>query len=244
MLSRKVFMAIGAAASIPFSIIAEKVEVSEVTVDQLAHQSARTATPFDMKILQSKSLIESYPLGLKEDAPMVFIYGPRPNSIAKRSLEPNSTDHPASPEAVSKKPNRPANETTVDMTPAKCTSTVCYSGSFQPPDKPDCDVIVAAQLYNSTGSLTAYPEFVYVTYGTCAVVFQNPTKNSNFALQYNWALLGNIIIDLEGRCFRKDSESIGGACRFDHYLSYHFKNVISLQRIFPDKDASKKSSKD
>jgi len=123
----------------------------------------------------------------------------------------------------------------VDLTPADCTSQVCYSGSFQGPSKTDCDVIVAAQLYNSTGSLTSAPgTYVLVYSGTCAVVFQNPIGKPQYiyTLDYNWASLGKIMVNLQKKCTSNpESLSIGGACKIDHYLKYNFRNVlISLQR--------------
>ncbi|KAA1130867.1 hypothetical protein PGTUg99_027255 [Puccinia graminis f. sp. tritici] len=59
----------------------------------------------------------------------------------------------------------------LDLTPSKCNSKVCYSGSFGGPKKTDCDAIVDAQLYHSVGSLTVKPgNFVLVYAGTCVVV--------------------------------------------------------------------------
>lgn len=150
-------------------------------------------------------------------------------SLAKRGSPPTSP--------VNKGPR-------VDLTPAECTSQLCYSGSFQGPNKTDCDVVVAAQLYNSTGSLTSAPgTYVIVYSGTCAVVFQNPIGKPEYiyTFDYNWASLGKIMLDLQKKCiFNPESLSIGGACKIDHYLKYNFRNVlISLQRY--DEDGKKNS---
>ncbi|KAI7947112.1 hypothetical protein MJO29_011639 [Puccinia striiformis f. sp. tritici] len=122
----------------------------------------------------------------------------------------------------------------IDLTPAKCTSQVCYSGSYGGPEKTDCDVIVAAQMYNSTGSLVAPAgHYVLVSYGSCTVIFQHPMGKPKYnqVLQYNWAKLGSIILDLQKKCLKPDDQSIGGACKIARYGQYKFHNVvISLQR--------------
>lgn len=126
--------------------------------------------------------------------------------------------------------------TIIDLTPSTCTRQVCYIGSFQPPKLSDCNAIVEAQLYNSTGNLRAFPgTFVYVTAGTCAVVFQNPKANANYTLDYNWAKLGLNIQNIEKKCFQPSQESIGGICEIKSYLNYTLDNVgISVQRIVND----------
>lgn len=43
--------------------------------------------------------------------------------------------------------------------------------------------------------------------------------------QYNWASLGKVMLGLIKKCKMSQGESIGGACKIDHYLSYHFHNV-------------------
>lgn len=130
----------------------------------------------------------------------------------------------------------PIKPTLIDMTPSECTSRVCYPGSYEAPEKTDCDIIIAAQLYNSTGSLSVQPGYMaVVSAGTCAVAFQNPwIAGTNYTMQYNWASLGKIAQDIVSPCFQPDNQSIGGACEISHYLKYNFKNlVISLQRYIP-----------
>jgi len=132
-------------------------------------------------------------------------------------------------------PTPPITGTRVDLTPSQCTSQACYPGSYEAPDMRDCQVIIAAQLYNSTGSLTAQPGQTVIVYSkTCVVAFQNPIGKKSrpqYTLDYNWASLGNIMLNLIKRCKMSQGESIGGACKIDHYLTYHFHNVlISLQR--------------
>nr|CAI96536.1 rust transferred protein [Uromyces striatus] len=125
--------------------------------------------------------------------------------------------------------------TTVDLTPAKLKSS-CYLGTFQAPLLEDCEVVIRAQLYNSTGSLQASPgDYVFVSYGTCATVFQNP-QNSNYTIQYNWAELGYLGGKLAGRCLLPEDHSMGGTAVFDTYLGHTYPDVIiSLQR-FDDRD--------
>ncbi|KAA1113561.1 hypothetical protein PGT21_033551 [Puccinia graminis f. sp. tritici] len=128
----------------------------------------------------------------------------------------------------------------LDMTPSTCTSQVCYPGSFEGPKKTDCDVVVDAQLYHSVGSLRSKPgQYVLVYSGTCVVVFQHPMgKGDNkFVLEYNWANLGKIMVDIQKQCDKPESLSIGGVCKIEHYLKYTFENVlISLQRyVAPEK---------
>jgi len=122
----------------------------------------------------------------------------------------------------------------IDLTPAKCSNSTCYPGTFQPPSLEDCEVVIQAQLYNSTGSLQASPgTWVFVSYGTCATVFQNP-EESGYTLQYNWAELGAQAGTIAGRCMLDEHEysSMGGVCVFEKYLKYKFEGVmISLQRF-------------
>ncbi|KAG0142152.1 hypothetical protein CROQUDRAFT_50669 [Cronartium quercuum f. sp. fusiforme G11] len=120
---------------------------------------------------------------------------------------------------------------TIDLTPADYTSLQCYPGAFERPLKADCDKVWVAQLYNSTGSLTAFPgTMVYVNAGTCAVVFQNPQKISP-TLQFNWAKLGKVGQTIANECFPPKNNSIGGVGIFAHYLEYRLDDVlISVQK--------------
>ncbi|KAH9816864.1 secreted protein [Melampsora americana] len=124
-----------------------------------------------------------------------------------------------------------SNLTTIDLTPADCEDTQCYPGAFDRPNMTDCDVVWAAQLYNSTGSLTAFPgTFVYVYSGTCAVVFQNP-QNQGYALQFNWAKLGAVGVKIARRCLTPKVNAIGGICQYHKYLAWDLKDVlISVQK--------------
>lgn len=184
--------------------------------------------PLSLQSLFSDSKMvvhENYPLGDPNAEQKTFVTVYKPNSfssgvpLAKRDSTPSTS---------------PIIGTRVDLTPSECTSQACYPGSYQAPDMKDCQVIVAAQLYNSTGSLTAAPgRYVIVHSNTCVVVFQNPiTKHRpQYTLDYNWASLGKVMLGLIKKCKMSQGESIGGACKIDHYLSYHFHNVmISLQR--------------
>nr|CAI96535.1 rust transferred protein [Uromyces viciae-fabae] len=163
----------------------------------------------------------------------------------KRELDqdanPGHRRHKSEPEGV-----KPSNHTsaptpssppltTVDLTPAKL-NTACYPGTFQAPLLEDCEVVIRAQLYNSTGSLQVSPgDYVFVSYGTCATVFQNP-QYSKYSLQYNWAELGYVGGKLAGRCLLPEDHSMGGTAVFDTYLGRTYPDVIiSLQR-FDDRD--------
>ncbi|KAI7939408.1 hypothetical protein MJO29_014144, partial [Puccinia striiformis f. sp. tritici] len=123
-----------------------------------------------------------------------------------------------------------------DLTPAKCGHPTCYAGTFQKPSLEDCEMVIQAQLYNSTGSLEAAPgTWVFVSYGTCATVFQNPEEASS-TLQYNWAELGAQAGKIAGKCSLDEDKSMGGSCTFGKYLKYNFDNImITLQR-FDDRD--------
>ncbi|KNZ61449.1 hypothetical protein VP01_139g10 [Puccinia sorghi] len=115
----------------------------------------------------------------------------------------------------------------IDLTPAKCSNSTCYPGTFQPPALEDCEVVIQAQLYNSTGSLQASPgTWVFVSYGTCATVFQNPEESSH-TLQYNWAELGAQAGKIAGSCMLDEHEysTMGGACMFEKYLKYKFEGT-------------------
>ncbi|KAI7944371.1 hypothetical protein MJO28_011899 [Puccinia striiformis f. sp. tritici] len=176
-------------------------------------------TPLTLKSVHEsddKHLVQKYTLG-------------DPNLAAKTVVEVYATKSTGS--TLAKRESRsqsPDEERPIDLTPSTCTSQVCYSGSFQGPKKTDCDTIVAAQLYNSTGSLRAFPgTYVLVYSGTCVVVFQNPIGKPEYThtLDYNWAKLGTVILDLQKKCDKPDDLSIGGACKIDHYLKFNFKNV-------------------
>ena len=180
----------------------------------------------DDKHLVQKFILGDPNLSLKT---VVEVYATNPagSTLAKRDSPPQSP-----------KEDRP-----IDLTPSTCTSQVCYSGTFQIPQKTDCDAIVAAQLYNSTGSLRSFPGMYVLVYaGTCVVVFQNPIGKPEYThtLDYNWAKLGTVILDIQKKCNNPDDQSIGGACKIDHYLKFNFKNVlISLQRyVAPTKARS------
>lgn len=188
--------------------------------------------PLDMKTVQDKTIVQKFVIGNPHTKQQAFVKVFAPKNSADQ-LTRRDTNDTVIPSAV------------IDMTPAECTSQVCYSGSFQAPLKTDCDTVVAAQLYNSTGSLTAHPGYVvYVTAGTCAVVFQNPHMvGSNYTLQYNWAKLGTITQNIENACFKPEDQSIGGACKIAHYLKYNFHNlVISVQRLMPETNSAPTSS--
>ncbi|KAI9617525.1 hypothetical protein H4Q26_012822 [Puccinia striiformis f. sp. tritici PST-130] len=105
-------------------------------------------TPLTLKSVHEsddKHLVQKYTLG-------------DPNLAAKTVVEVYATKSTGS--TLAKRESRsqsPDEERPIDLTPSTCTSQVCYSGSFQGPKKTDCDTIVAAQLYNLTGSLRAFP---------------------------------------------------------------------------------------
>ncbi|EGG05657.1 uncharacterized protein MELLADRAFT_123524 [Melampsora larici-populina 98AG31] len=125
-----------------------------------------------------------------------------------------------------------SNLTTIDLTPADCEDTQCYpAGAFDKPNTTDCDLVWRAQLYNSTGSLTAFPgTFVYVFSGTCAVVFQNP-KDQGYAIQFNWAKLGAVGVKIAEKCLAPNTNAIGGICQYHKYLTWTFNDVlISVQK--------------
>ncbi|MBW0540813.1 hypothetical protein O181_080528 [Austropuccinia psidii MF-1] len=181
--------------------------------------------PLAISSIQDTQLLKSY--ALDDDSRVlveIFLVNSQAAKFAKRDQTSCKQKTP--------KTDPTQNYTVIDMTPASCTSQVCYAGSFQAPRKVDCDAIVAAQK-KSTGNLTAIPgTFVQVSSGTCAVVFQNPVASSTYAFQYAWTNLGIIAQALLTKCFQPEHQSIGGACVFDHYLQYQFENVlISLQRI-------------
>ncbi|KAI7944355.1 hypothetical protein MJO28_011883 [Puccinia striiformis f. sp. tritici] len=191
-------------------------------------------TPLTLKSVHEsddKHLVQKFILGdpklSAKTVVEVYATNPTGSTLAKRDSPPQS----------------PVEERPLDLTPSSCTSQVCYSGSFRGPLKTDCDTIVAAQLYNSTGSLRAFPgNYVLVYSGTCVVVFQNPISKPEYTytLDYNWAKLGTVILDIQKKCDKPDDQSIGGACKIDHYLKFNFKNVlISLQRyVAPAKAGS------
>ncbi|PLW24315.1 hypothetical protein PCANC_00928 [Puccinia coronata f. sp. avenae] len=180
----------------------------------------------------SSQLVQQYVLGdpTAIHKTYVQVFRSSTQSISSSLAKRNST------------PTSPLNDGRhIDLTPSECTSQVCYSGSFEKPNKTDCDTIVAAQLYNSTGSLTAFPgTYVLVYSGTCVVAFQHPMGKPeyNYTFDYNWASLGKIMVQLMKKCMSQpEAQSIGGACKIDHYLKWTFENVlISLQRyIEPEK---------
>ncbi|MBW0491554.1 hypothetical protein O181_031269 [Austropuccinia psidii MF-1] len=206
MLSSKFFLTFGAFVSLAFPAIT-------------AETSPDVITSISMKSFAPKNLVRHYQIGRDGQRVNVMVYSTS-DSLARRA-EPN--------------PNNTAPGTIkLDLTPARCTSKVCYPGAFNPPDEADCIRIIDAQLYNSTGSLNAKPgEQILVYTGTCAVIFQNPSHASGFTLQYNWASLGLIVQALLRKCFHRENQSIGGVCKFKHYLGYTFTDVlISLQRVY------------
>lgn len=121
---------------------------------------------------------------------------------------------------------------TVDLTPADPSRWMCYTGGFQEPDGEDCKVVIHAQLYNSTGSLVAFPStVVYVSYRTCAVVLQNLDQEAP-QIQYNWAMLGKAAQSLFNACLTGKAWNIGGAMFFEKYLNRDFNGLyITLQRF-------------
>lgn len=175
----------------------------------------------DMYLIQTFSI--GY-LGSKAHA-TVDIYADK--SLAKRDTKPVTEDPQPKKEI-------PGITKPLDLTPAKCTSKVCFPGSYEPPLKTDCDALVEAQVYYSIGSLRIKPGWtVLVHAGTCVVVFQHPVgkAENNLTFEYNWASLGQIIIDIQKKCDKPEALSIGGACKIDSYLKYNFENVlISVQR--------------
>ncbi|KAG0150819.1 hypothetical protein CROQUDRAFT_652083 [Cronartium quercuum f. sp. fusiforme G11] len=143
----------------------------------------------------------------------------------------NTGLYPSTPSGGSTGAQSSLNLTTIDLTPAEPNAWDCYAGSFQPPSSADCDVVISAQLYNSTGSLVADPgTYVFVTFGTCVTVFQNP-EPSPYSLQYNWAELGKTAQRIKTSCLTAEMNNIGGAAMYDNYLDFSFTDVlISLQR--------------
>ena len=161
------------------------------------------------------------------------IPGRTAGKLFRRGLDvgPQVPDSNSNSTSVLPDPSQP-----IDLTPGKCTSPTCYPGTFQPPALEDCQKVIEAQLYHSTGSLSAAPgTWVFVSYGTCATVFQNP-EESSYNIQYNWAELGAQAGRIAGKCSLQEDKSIGGVCMFKKYLDYKFNDVmISLQR-FDDRD--------
>ncbi|POW05464.1 hypothetical protein PSTT_09654 [Puccinia striiformis] len=142
-----------------------------------------------------------------------------------------------------------------DLTPAKCGHPTCYAGTFQKPSLEDCEMVIQAQLYNSTGSLEAAPGISAMprsNLGLCVLrnlcyrfpfnssipknfISQNPEEASS-TLQYNWAELGAQAGKIAGKCSLDEDKSMGGSCTFGKYLKYNFDNImITLQR-FDDRD--------
>ncbi|PLW12373.1 hypothetical protein PCANC_17114 [Puccinia coronata f. sp. avenae] len=159
--------------------------------------------------------------------------------LIKRALvasEPNGHGGQSNSSSQDSHGDSPLSTMPIDLTPAKYTNSTCYPGTFQRPALEDCEKVIQAQLYNSTGSLEASPgTWVFVSYGTCATVFQNP-EESSYTLQYNWAELGAQAGKIAGRCLSDDDLTMGGAFLYEKYLKYKFEGVmISLQR-FDDRD--------
>ncbi|KNZ58033.1 hypothetical protein VP01_2010g5 [Puccinia sorghi] len=160
---------------------------------------------------------ENYPLGDPNAEQKTFVTVYKPNSfssgvpLAKRDSTPSTS---------------PIIGTRVDLTPSECTSQACYPGEHQflivgpqPPGlnlrvfllarvlpstryvtfQKDCQVIVAAQLYNSTGSLTAAPVIL-----TFLVALYDELYG-----QYNWASLGKVMLGLIKKCKMSQGISIG-----------------------------------
>ncbi|KAA1132879.1 hypothetical protein PGTUg99_017734 [Puccinia graminis f. sp. tritici] len=179
--------------------------------------------------------IKSFPMG---DAQVTFCEAIPGRTAAHHALRKRGLDAgPPGPSSNSNSnPTLPTRSEPLDLTPAKCTSITCNPGTFQKPDLQDCEKVIQAQLYNSTGSLSAAPgTYVFVSYGTCATVFQNP-EESSYPLQYNWAELGAQAGKIAGKCLLEEDKSMGGSCIFKKYLQYTFDDVmISLQR-FDDRD--------
>ncbi|KAG0147674.1 hypothetical protein CROQUDRAFT_714966 [Cronartium quercuum f. sp. fusiforme G11] len=119
----------------------------------------------------------------------------------------------------------------MDITPAVPQEQFCFPGIELAPDPQDCQVIIDAQLYASTGSLVANADtVVYVSYQTCAIVMQNIGR-SNPQLQLNWAMLGNITRDLFNQCLTTDVEhNVGAARMYQSYLNVTLDQVyVTLQ---------------
>lgn len=121
----------------------------------------------------------------------------------------------------------------MDITPAVPQEQGCFPGIDIGPDPRDCQVVVDAQLYASTGSLVANPDtVVYVSFQTCAIVMQNIGR-SNPQLQLNWAMLGNITRDLFNQCLAEDvAHYTGGSRTYTNYLNTTLDEVyITLQGL-------------
>lgn len=171
--------------------------------------------PINMKTVQG-NLKSEYKIGLNEMVTVRIYEYKNDFNLVRREANVSATK---------------SNLTTIDLTPADCDGAQCYPGAFDKPNTTDCDAVWNAQLYNSTGSLTAFPgTFVYVFSGNCAVVFQNP-QNQGYAIQFNWAKLGAVGVKIADKCLAPKTNSIGGICQYTKYLTWTFNDVlISVQK--------------
>ncbi|KAI7953592.1 hypothetical protein MJO28_006139 [Puccinia striiformis f. sp. tritici] len=100
-----------------------------------------------------------------------------------------------------------------NLTPYKCHAQ-CKPATPSSPHKRDCQKIIHTMRSMKHRSLTIEPQnWLYVSYKTCAVVFEN-SNSQNVAVKYQWNRLADQAHRLQAQCAVGASSTTSGTCFF------------------------------
>ncbi|KAH9467735.1 hypothetical protein Pst134EA_011366 [Puccinia striiformis f. sp. tritici] len=178
------------------------------SLSQSSTSSRTTSTRSFQSSVTSQPAVVIRSFQLSQDGVNCQYRSSAPGQAPQGGIQSTSSSINSSATGSSSAPRMVAN-----LTPYKCHAQ-CKPATPSSPHKRDCQKIIHTMRSMKHRSLTIEPQnWLYVSYKTCAVVFEN-SNSQNVAVKYQWNRLADQAHRLQAQCAVGASSTTSGTCFF------------------------------